>query len=236
MIPITTTKKNAIREAMIKVLIADDHPVVRQGLHQILSEHQETFVIGEAENCLDAIRQVRNERWDVVLLDISMPGKGGLDALKQIKNERPQTQVLIFTIHPEDHYGLRALKAGAAGYLTKACGPDTITAAILRVAQGGKYITQSLAERLAGALDADFERPPHEVLTDREFQIFNLLATGKTVSEIAAALALSVKTISTHRTKILAKMNLRNNAELMHYFMRNGLDCSQSVPRLEETT
>lgn len=212
---------------MIKVLIADDHPVVRQGLHQILSEPPATFILGEAENCLEAVRHVRNGNWDVVLLDISMPGKSGLDALKQIKNEKPQTQVLIFTIHPEDHYGLRALKAGAAGYLTKACGPDTLTTAILRVAQGGKYITQSLAEKLANALDSDFDRPPHEVLTDREFQIFNLLAAGKTVSEIAAVLALSVKTISTHRTKILAKMNLRNNAELMHYFMRNGLDWSQ---------
>jgi two-component system invasion response regulator UvrY len=221
---------------MIKVLIADDHPVIRQGLRQILSERPESFITGEAENCLEAIRHVRNGQWDVVLLDISMPGKSGLDALKQIKNEKPQTQVLIFTIHPEEHYGLRAIKAGAAGYLTKSCGPDTLMAAILRVAQGGKYITQSLAEKLASALDSDFDRPPHEVLTDREYQIFNLLAAGKTVSEIAAALALSVKTISTHRTKILAKMNLRNNAELMHYFMRNGLDCSQTTaPRLEES-
>lgn len=222
---------------MIKVLIADDHPVVRQGLRQILSERPETFIVGEAESCLEAVRQVRNGQWDVVLLDISMPGKSGLDALKQIKNEKPQTQVLIFTIHPEEHYGMRALKAGAAGYLTKVCGPDTLTAAILRVAQGGKYITQSLAEKLASALDSDFDRPPHEVLTDREFQIFNLLAAGKTVSEIAAVLALSVKTISTHRTKILAKMNLRNNAELMHYFMRNGLDRGQTVAAsLEESS
>jgi DNA-binding NarL/FixJ family response regulator len=221
---------------MIKVLIADDHPVVRQGLNQILSEQSETFITGEAENCLEAVRHVRNEHWDVVLLDISMPGKNGLDALKQIKNEKPQTQVLIFTIHPEDHYGLRALKAGAAGYLTKACGLDTLTSAIVRVAQGGKYITQSLAEKLASAFDSDFDRPPHEVLTDREFQIFNLLAAGKTVSEIAAALALSVKTISTHRTKILAKMNLRNNAELMHYSRRNSLDWGLAAdPQLEES-
>jgi DNA-binding NarL/FixJ family response regulator len=203
----------------------------------MLSDRPETFLIGEADNSLEAVRQVRNGHWDVVLLDISMPGKTGLDALKQIKNEKPQTQVLIFTIHPEDHYGLRSLKAGAAGYLTKACDPDTLTAAIVRVAQGEKYITQSLAEKLANALDADFERPPHEVLTDREFQIFNLLAAGKTVSEIAAALALSVKTVSTHRTKILAKMNLRNNAELMRYFMHNGLDWSQPAgARREEPT
>lgn len=214
---------------MIRVLIADDHPVVRQGLYRILSEWPETFSLGEAENCLEAVRHVRNGQWDVVLLDISMPGKSGLDALKQIKNEKPQTQVLIFTVHPEDHYGLRTLRAGAAGYLSKGCGPDTLISAIQRVAQGGKYITQSLAEKLASTLDPDFERPPHEVLTDREFQIFNLLAAGKTVSEIAAALALSVKTISTHRTKILTKMNLRNNAELMHYSMRNGLGWSQSI-------
>lgn len=214
---------------MIRVLITDDHPVIRQGLRQILSEQAEAFTIGEAENCLDAVRQVRNGEWDVVLLDISMPGKNGLDALKQIRNEKPQIQVLIFTVHPEDHYGLRALKAGAAGYLTKLCDPDMLVSAIVRVAQGGKFITQSLAEKLASTLDADFERPPHEVLTDREFQIFNLLATGKTVSEIASALALSVKTISTHRTKILTKMHLRNNAELMHYSMRNGLELSQAI-------
>ncbi|MBK8163170.1 MAG: response regulator transcription factor [Gammaproteobacteria bacterium] len=213
---------------MIKVLIADDHPVIRQGLHQILSDHAEEFIIGEAENSLDTLRQVRNGHWDVVVLDINMPGKSGLDALKQIRNEKPQTQVLVFTMYPEDHYGLRALKAGAAGYLTKVCAPDTLTSAILRVARGGRYITQSLAEKLASVLDSDYDRPPHEVLTDREFQIFNLLAAGKTVSEIAAVLALSVKTISTHRTKILTKMNLRNNAELMHYFMRNGLDGSPS--------
>ncbi|MCC6206924.1 MAG: response regulator transcription factor [Gammaproteobacteria bacterium] len=217
---------------MIRVLIADDHPVIRQGLRLILSEQKETFSIGEAENYLDVVRQVRNGQWDVVLLDISMPGKNGLDALKQIKNEKPQTHVLIFTVHPEEHYGLRALKSGAAGYLNKACDPDTLISAIVRVAQGGKYITQSLAEKLASTLDTDFERPPHEVLTDREFQIFNLLAAGKTVSEIAAVLALSVKTISTHRTKILTKMNLRNNAELMHYSVRNGLDLSQSIDSL----
>ncbi|MCC6303290.1 MAG: response regulator transcription factor [Gammaproteobacteria bacterium] len=214
---------------MIRVLIADDHPVVRQGLRRILSEQPETFSLGEAENCLEAVRHVRNGQWDVVLLDISMPGKSGLDALKQIKNEKPQIQVLIFTVHPEDHYGLRTLRAGAAGYLSKACGPDMLLSAIQRVAQGGKYITQSLAEKLASTLDSDFECPPHEVLTDREFQIFNLLAAGKTVSEIAAVLALSVKTVSTHRTKILTKMNLRNNAELMHYSMRNGLGWSQSI-------
>lgn len=220
---------------MIRVLIADDHPVIRQGLRQILSEQAEAFSVGEAECCLDVVRQVRNGEWDVVLLDISMPGKSGLDALKQIRNEKPQTQVLIFTVHPEDHYGLRALKAGAAGYVTKQSDPDMLVSAIVRVAQGGKFITQSLAEKLANTLDADFERPPHEVLTDREFQIFNLLATGKTVSEIASALALSVKTISTHRTKILTKMHLRNNAELMHYFVRNGLDWSQGAVPLEES-
>ncbi len=214
---------------MIRVLIADDHPVIRQGLRQILSEQAEPFSVGEAVCCLDVVRQVRNGEWDVVLLDISMPGKSGLDALKQIRNEKPQTQVLIFTVHPEDHYGLRALKAGAAGYVTKLSDPDMLVSAIVRVAQGGKFITQSLAEKLASTLDTDFERPPHEVLTDREFQIFNLLATGKTVSEIASALALSVKTISTHRTKILTKMHLRNNAELMHYSMRHGLELSQAI-------
>lgn len=208
---------------MIKVLIADDHSIVREGLKQILGDAPEMFVVGDAEHGNDAIQQVRNEDWDVVLLDMTMPGKSGLDVLKQIKTEKPDTKVLVLSMHPEDHYALRVLKAGAAGYITKSCAPEQLTTAIVRVAQGGKYITQTLAEKLANAFDLDFDRPPHEFLTDREFQIFNMLANGQTVSEIAKELALSVKTVSTHRTKILTKMNLKNNAELMHYFTRNGL-------------
>lgn len=209
---------------MIKVLIADDHPVVREGLREILTDQAETYIVWEAENFREVMRLIRNGQWDIVILDITMSGRNGFDALRQIKNEKPQTHVLIYTIHPEEHYGLRAIRNGANGYITKDCNPDMLISAIHRIIQGGKYITQSLAEKLANALDKEYERPPHDILTDREFQIFNLLSIGKTVSEIATELVLSVKTISTHRANILFKMNLRNNAELMHYYTRNCLD------------
>lgn len=178
---------------MIKVLIADDHPVVREGLREILTDQAETYIVWEAENFREVMRLIRNGQWDIVILDITMSGRNGFDALRQIKNEKPQTHVLIYTIHPEEHYGLRAIRNGANGYITKDCNPDMLISAIHRIIQGGKYITQSLAEKLAIALDKEYERPPHDILTDREFQIFNLLSIGKTVSEIATELVLSVK-------------------------------------------
>lgn len=202
---------------MIRILVVDDHAIVRHGLRQILAETKEAFAVGEAAHANEAIRKIRGERWDLLLLDMNLPGKSGLDALKQIKSEWPDMKVLAFSVDPEEHYALRALRAGAAGYITKSSPPEVLLAAIRRVAGGGKYITQSLAEKLANVLGTQLERAPHENLTDREFQIFSMLATGKTVSQIAATLSLSVKTISTHRSKVLHKLNLRNNAELMHY-------------------
>lgn len=206
---------------MIRVLIADDHAIVRQGLRHILSQARGDFVVGEAEHANDAIRKIRSDHWDVLVLDINLPGKTGLEALKQIRGEKPETKILVFTFHSEEHYALRVLRAGAHGYLTKSSPPEQLITAIHRVVAGGKYITQSVAERLANTMDAARDRPLHERLTDREFQIFNLLAVGKTVSQIAGELSLSVKTISTHRTKILTKLALRNNAELMHYFLHH---------------
>lgn len=210
--------------AMLKILITDDHAIVRQGLKQLLDSTGERHVVGEAAHANEAITKVRNQRWDVVVLDMNLPGKPGLDALKQIRSERPDTPVLVFSYYPEDQIALRVLRAGAAGYVTKSSPPELLLTAIKRVARGGKFITPSLAEKLANVFDADFDRAPHEKLTDREFQIFHLLAGGMTVSEIAEELSLSVKTISTHRAKILNKMHLRNNAELMHYSLHQRLE------------
>jgi two-component system invasion response regulator UvrY len=204
---------------MTRLLIIDDHAIVRQGLRHILAEAPHSYVVGEAGSANQGIRMLREEHWDIVLLDMNLPGKSGLEALKQIRSEWPDMKVLILTVDPEDHYALRALRYGAAGYLTKNCSAETLLAAIQRVRNGSKYITQTLAEKLAGAVTGPVDREPHETLTDREFQIFRLLAAGKTVSQVAAELSLSVKTISTHRSKVLHKLGLRNNAELMHYHL-----------------
>lgn len=220
--------------AMIRIMITDDHAIVRQGLRQILANTEGRYHVGEAGHANEAIRKIRSEPWHVVLLDINLPGKSGLDALKQIKAERPDLPVLIFSIYPEEHYALRVLRAGASGYITKNSPPELLISAINRVVRGGKFITPSVADRLVSVFDTDFDRAPHDCLTDREFQIFNLLASGRTVSEIAAELSLSVKTISTHRAKILHKMQLRNNAELMHYSLHNRLDESVMVCESQE--
>lgn len=209
---------------MTKVLITDDHAIVRRGLRQILSECSGRYTVGEASHANEAIRRVRAEHWDLLLFDIHLPGKSGLDAIKQIKGEKPDARVLAISVDPEDHCALRALRAGAAGYVSKSSPPEAIVAAVRRVAAGGKYITQALAERLASAVGTNPQRAAHENLTDREFQIFRMLAGGQTVSEIASELSLSVKTISTHRGKVLHKLNLRNNAELMRYFMHQVSD------------
>jgi two-component system invasion response regulator UvrY len=204
---------------MTRLLIIDDHAIVRQGLRHILSEAPHSYFVGEAANANQGIRMLREEPWDIVLLDMNLPGKSGLEALKQIRSEWPEMKVLILTVDPEDHYALRALRYGASGYLTKNCSTETLLAAIQRIRSGSKYITQSLAEKLAGVVTGPVDREPHETLTDREFQIFRLLAAGKTVSQVASELSLSVKTISTHRSKVLHKLGLRNNAELMHYHL-----------------
>jgi two-component system invasion response regulator UvrY len=205
------------------ILIVDDHPVVRKGLKQILEAEFDPANIGEAEDSRQALELVRSQPWDVVILDISIPPRSGLDILGEIKAERPKLPVLILSIHPEDQYAVRALRAGASGYLTKECAPKELVNAVGMILKGGKYISSSLAEKLADRLSPDAQLPLHERLSDREFQVLCLIASGKTTSEIAAELFLSVKTIGTFRARILEKMGMKSNAELARYAIKNGL-------------
>ena len=207
----------------IRVLIADDHAIVRQGLRQILSDTSDLTVTGEAENGVQAVQMVRSGEWDVILMDVSMPDRNGIDALKLIKKEFPRLPILILSMYPEEQYAIRALKAGAAGYLTKQSAPDLLVTAIRQVASGKKYVSPSLAEELANAIGEDSDRPAHEKLSDREYQTLCMIASGKTPTEIAEALNLSVKTVSVYRARLREKMNLRNNAELTHYGLKHGL-------------
>ena len=208
---------------MIRILIADDHAIIRHGLKQIIEESGDMRVVAEADCGIEALRKIRGIECDVVLLDISMPDMSGIDVLKQIHAERPQLPILILSIYSEDQYAMRLIKAGAAGYMTKESAPSEVVKALLRVASGKKYISPTVAEILANDLGTAEERLPHQILSDREYQIFLLLASAKTVSEIADALALSVKTVSTYRSRVLEKMHLHNNAELMRYAIDNDL-------------
>jgi DNA-binding NarL/FixJ family response regulator len=208
---------------MIRILIADDHAIVRHGLKQIIEESGEMRVVAEAGSGSEALRKIREIACDVVVLDISMPDMSGIDVLKQIHAERPQLPILILSIYPEDQYAMRLIKAGAAGYMTKESAPAEVVRALFRVAGGKKYISPAVAEILANDLGTDEEKLPHQMLSDREYQIFLLLASAKTVSEIADDLALSVKTISTYRSRVLEKMHLNNNAELMRYAIDHHL-------------
>ena len=210
-------------KATIRVFIADDHAIVREGLKQILSDSRDIVVAGEAENGLDAIRLFPKSRCHVMLLDISMPDKNGIDVLKQIKKEYPDAQVLMLSMHREDQYAIRSLKAGAAGYLTKQAAPRELVVAIRQVASGQKYVSAALAQALAAQVGDDHALPVHETLSDREYQTLTLIASGKTVSDIAVELSLSVKTISEYRARLLVKMKLKNSAELTHYAIRNHL-------------
>lgn len=208
---------------MINVYITDDHAIVRQGLKQIVSDADDMTVSGEAENGNDTLRQLRQCPPDVLVLDIAMPGKGGVEVLKQIKHEFPKLPVLMLSMYPESQYAVRLIKAGAAGYLSKESAPELLVSAIRTVAQGKRFITSSLAELLANELERDSDLPLHHALSDREFQTLRLIASGKSISEIADSLALSVKTVSTYRTRILDKMHMKNSAELMHYAIQNNL-------------
>jgi two-component system, NarL family, invasion response regulator UvrY len=207
----------------LKIGIADDHDIVRQGLKQIISDTDNMVVMGEASNGQELIEMVRKKPFDVLLLDISMPGRSGIEILKQLKIEKPNLPVLMLSMHPEDQYAIRALKAGASGYISKDTASDVLIDAIRKAAEGRKYISPSLAEKLAGTITHDVDEKPHETLSDREFQILVMLARGKSVSDIGRELFLNVKTISTYRRRILDKMNLKNNAELTHYAIENEL-------------
>lgn len=208
---------------MLNILIADDHAVVRKGLIQILEDFSEINSIDEADDGFEAEDLIRKNHYDLIILDLSMPGRGGLDTLKQIKINNPLLPVLILSIHPEEQYAVRLLKAGASGFLNKASAPEELISAIKKVVAGGKYISTSMAEHLASEIEKDNNDLPHERLSDREYQVMLMIASGKTVSEIAETLNLSVKTISTYRTRILEKMELENNAKLVHYALKHNL-------------
>ena len=207
----------------MKILLTDDHAVVRHGLKQILADEFKRATFGEARNAQEALDLVWKENWDVVVLDITMPGRSGLEVLREIKKTRPKLPVLVLSMHPENQFAVRVLKGGASGYMTKESAAEELVGAIKKVLTGGRYVSKSLAEKLASYLASDSQKPPQELLSDREFQVLRLIASGKIVSEIAKELSLSVKTISTYRTRILEKMGLRNNAELMHYAMEHRL-------------
>lgn len=208
---------------MVRFLIADDHTIVRRGLRQILLEGFPTAHIEEVGDAEDMVKKIIQQEWDVVISDLSMPGRSGLEALQQIKQIQPKLPVLILSIHPEEQYALRVLKAGAAGYLSKDLAPDELVNAVQRVMLGKKYITASIAEKLASVLDNDSDKLPHEFLSDREFSVLKLLASGKSVSDIAESLFLSVTTVSTYRARIMAKMNMKSNADLTLYAIENKL-------------
>lgn len=207
---------------MIRVLLADDHAVVRRGLKQILAETEDIRTEGEVDSGAGVLRAMREKKYDIVLLDITLPDQNGLEVLGQLRAAHPKLPVLMLSVHPEEQYAVRALKGGAAGYLTKDSAPEEMVAAIRKVYRGGKYLSAALAERLAGLLGSQ-AGAPHESLSEREFQVMLLLANGKSVSEIADRLALSAKTVSTYRTRLMEKLRVKSTAELVRYVMEQGL-------------
>jgi len=208
---------------MLKILVADDHEVVRKGLMKVLAESLQPIKVDEARNGQEAVSKVWKSEYDLVVLDIKMPGKNGLDALKEIKQHRPKLPVVILSMHPEEQFAIRAIRAGASGYLTKECAGDELVLAIRKALKGEKYISGSLAQILAGEMDGDSEKPPHEILSDREYQVMLMIASGKPVGAIAKELCLSVKTISSYRANILLKTKMKNNAEITHYAFQHKL-------------
>jgi DNA-binding NarL/FixJ family response regulator len=207
----------------MRILIADDHAIVRKGLRQILDEEPGMATVAEAENGQEVLEQTRNASWDMVILDINMPGRNGLDVLGELHHDHPALPILILSMYPEDQYATRVLKAGASGYLNKQSAPEELLKAIKKIRGGGKYISETLAEKLVSGLGEAETRPVHEMLSDREYQVLLLIASGKTISDIAEGLSLSIKTVSTYRTRVLAKLNLKNNAELTYFAVHNGL-------------
>jgi DNA-binding NarL/FixJ family response regulator len=208
---------------MIRVAVIDDHAVVREGLKRIIAENPGMTVTGEAGDGIEALAMLQNTSCDVVVLDISMPNKNGLDVLKYLHSEQPRLPVLVLSMHSEDQYAVRMLRAGAAGYLTKESAPAKLVVAIRKVVRGGKYVSPSLAERLVLNLDTNLDKAPHQLLSDREYQVLCMLASGRTVTDIATELGLSVKTISTYRVRLLDKLQMKNNAELTRYAIKEGL-------------
>ena len=208
---------------MIKVVVVDDHAVVREGLKRIITENVGMTVTGEAADGHEAMLVIKSEPCDVVLLDITMPNKNGLDVLKELHAESPRLPVLVLSMHGEDQYAIRVLRAGAAGYLTKDSAPAKLVQAIRKVVRGGKYVSPTLAERLVYDLGPGSDKAPHEILSDREYQVLCMISSGKTVTEIAEELSLSVKTISTYRVRILEKLKMKNNAEITRYAIKEGL-------------
>ncbi len=208
---------------MIKVLIADDHAIVRKGLRQIVKEQAAYMEVDEAVDGQEVLEKIRDEHWDVLVLDISMPKRSGLDILQEVKHSKPTLPVLMLSVHPEEQYAIRVLKAGAAGYMNKDCALDELVRAIQKVVGGGKYVSPTLAEKLAFELSGQNGKAPHEALSDREYSVLLMIGIGKSVSEIANELLLSVKTVSTYRSRVLEKLTLKSNAELIRYVIDNQL-------------
>jgi two-component system invasion response regulator UvrY len=208
---------------VIRVLIADDHAILRRGLKEILARELEDAVYGEAKDAREVLARVRSDPWDLVILDLSMPGRSGLDVLKDIKGMQPKLPILVLSMHPEDQYGKRILKAGASGYMNKESAPEELIKAIRKVLAGGRYVSPSLAEKLVVDLNEDLTRPLHETLSDREFEVLRMIASGKTQTQIAEELHLSVATVSTYRARILEKMKMTTTAQIMHYALSNRL-------------
>jgi DNA-binding NarL/FixJ family response regulator len=208
---------------MIRVVMADDHTILREGLKQILSAAEGIEVVGEATDGHEVLQRVRNTECDVLLLDLSMPGRSGMDLIKQVKSERPRLRILVLSMHGEQQYAVRAVRAGASGYLTKDSAATQLVAAIRKVAAGGAYISAEVAEQLALSAMPRAEGPPHTALSDREYEVFRLLVAGKTVTDIAEKLNLSVKTVSTHKARLMEKMGMETQADLIRYAIAHGL-------------
>ncbi|MFC1893297.1 response regulator [Chloroflexota bacterium] len=223
---------------MIRILVAEEHAVVLEGLKQVVAANQDMIVAGEARSGQEVLAEISKSHYDAVVLDISIPGKSWLDVLKESRSRRPNLPVLIFSGYPNEEHAMRALRSGASGYLTTECAPDELTTALRKVLLGGKYVSTSLAERFAFILEKGLEKLPHELLSDREYQVMCLIASGKTVSEIADQMSLSIKTISTYRSRVLEKLNLKNNAELALYYSKYCItktvqcrNCGQDTPQ-----